>query len=140
MAAQVGAIQDQQQSIGLGDAGHVAGQDIAGDLFVFRARVQAVDAGQINQHHVVLIRSVHLRFADALLHRDAREVGHLLTQARQPIKERRFARIWRTDDRHDVCPRALLERRRGFRNRTAGASVAIAHCLTFAPLISLLEA
>ncbi len=56
VAAQVGAIQDQQQSVGLGDAGHVPSQYVAGHLFVFRARVQAVDAGQIHQNHVAVAR------------------------------------------------------------------------------------
>ncbi len=132
VAPQVGAIQNQQQRVGLGDAGHGASQDIASYLFVFRARVQAVDAGQIHQDHFVMVMR-HACFADALFHRDAREVGHFLAQAGEAIEERRFARVGRADDGDDVRTRALLRRRRSFGNRTTGAAVAIAHSLEALP-------
>ncbi len=110
MAAQIGAIQDQQQGVGLGNAGHVTRQDIARDLLVFRARIQAVDAGQIHQDNVVVVRSaIHFGFAYAMFDGDAREVGDFLAQAGEAIEERRFARVGRADDGDDVRTRALVQ-------------------------------
>ena len=128
VAAEVGAIENQQQGVGLGDAGHGAGQDIAGDLFVFRARVQAVDAGQIDQDHFAVVdAAMHFGFADALFDGDAGEVGYFLAQAGEAIEERRFAGVRRADDGDDMrCARSFARRRR-FSNRTSGAAVAIAH-------------
>ena len=50
---------------------------------------------------------LHLGLADALLHRDAREVGHFLAQAGEAIEERRLAGVGRSDDGDDVRARAL---------------------------------
>ena len=108
MAAEVGAIQDQQQRIGLGDAGHGAGQDVARHLFIFRPRVQAVDAGQIDQHYVAVLMW-HFGFTDALFYRDAGKVRHLLAQPSEAIEERRFAGVRRADDGHHVRPRTLRQ-------------------------------
>ena len=122
MAAQVGAIQDQEQRVGLGDAGHGAGQNVAGHLFVFRARVQAVNAGQIDQHDVA-IPVMHPGFADALFHGDARKIGHLLSKTCQAIEKRGLAGVRRTDDGDDVRPscfspmKAAVRQPRNSRNR-----------------------
>ena len=39
-----------------------------------------------------------------MLHRHAGEIRDLLAQARQPVKQRRFSGVGRTDDGHDVPP------------------------------------
>ena len=55
MAAEVGAIQNQQHASGLGMPGMAPGQDVARDLLVFRARIQAVDAGQVHQDDFAVV-------------------------------------------------------------------------------------
>ncbi len=141
MAAQIGAIQDQEHGIRLWDARHVSGQHITGDLLVLRPGVQAVDAGKIHQDHVVMVlhRSLvrHLGSAYALFHRNAGEVRDLLAQAGQAIKKRRLARIGRPNDGDDMRTQAFVQGRRVRHcrgNRTAVATVAIAHILETFPL------
>ena len=130
VSAKVGAIQNQQQCVGLGDAGHGSGQDIVGHLLVFRARTQAVNAGQVDQDHFAVMRSfgfVHLGLADALFDGDTGEVRYLLAQAGEAIEERRLAGVGRADDGDHVRTRALVQWRRSYCNSTSVAVVAIAH-------------
>ena len=126
VAAEIGAIQYQQHGVGLGNAGHRALQHVARHLLVFRARIQAVYAGQIDQNHFAFL--IHLGAADALFHGDAGKIGNLLAQAGEAVKERGFAGIRRTDDRHYVRAPGLLHARRSG-NRAARATMAIAHGL-----------
>ena len=55
-------------------------------LLVLSARMQAVDTGKINQKDLMGI--LQLRLSHAVLDGDAREVGHFLTKARQPVEQR----------------------------------------------------
>ena len=48
VAAQVGGIEHQQDGFGLRRVGALAGEHVVGDLLVFRARREAVDARQID--------------------------------------------------------------------------------------------
>ena len=69
-------IQDQQNGVGLGRAGHFAAQHVDGNARIFRIGSERVNAGQIDQGEIVAAYAGHE--AHALLDRDARIVGYLL--------------------------------------------------------------
>ena len=54
IAFEIGRIDDRDDHVGLWDPGLFAGNDIAGDLFVERRRIEAVKARQIDQLRVLL--------------------------------------------------------------------------------------
>ena len=54
MAAEVGGVEDQQDGVGFRQAGRFAFEDVVGDLLVFGARIQAVDAWEIDEVQIVV--------------------------------------------------------------------------------------
>ena len=84
VTAEVGAIQYQQHGVGPGNSGISPLSTSWVTLLIFGPRLQAVDAGQIHQRDFAA--AVQFGAADALLDRDAGEVGDLLAKAGQPIE------------------------------------------------------
>ena len=103
VAPQVGGIQHQQHGFRFGRAGARAVQNVVGDLLVFGARGETVDAGEIDDADGAAIGQ--FRDSGVLLHGDAGEVGHLLAQAGEAIEERRLAGVGRPDQRHGAYRR-----------------------------------
>ena len=54
MPGEIGGIQDQQNRVRLGRSRHGSHQDVMRDPLIFRARLQAVDSGQIDQKDFAL--------------------------------------------------------------------------------------
>ena len=100
MAAEIGAIENQQDCIRLGNASHNAAQYVGRNLLVFRARIETINPRKIDQNNFA--RTLGLGFADVVFHRHARKIGHLLPQSGQPVKKSRFARVWRPNNGHYV--------------------------------------
>src|ERR1019366_7801507 len=120
--------QNQQHGFLFGRAGAFAVQHVVGHLLVFGARVEAVDAGEIDDTDAAPIGE----FGDSgvLLHRDAGEISHLLAQAGETIEQGGLAGVGRPNQRHGADRR----RARQFHHRlisprttTPVAIPAIAH-------------
>jgi hypothetical protein len=96
LAGEVQGIENQQNGVGLGRAGHFAAQHVDGDARVFRVGSERVDAGQIDEGEVVAADAGHE--AHALLDGDAGVVGDLLAQAGEAVEERGLAGVGRADE------------------------------------------
>ena len=81
---QVGGIEHQQDGIGLRRIRALSLEHIVRHLLVFRARREAVDAGQVDDGDLAAIGQ--LRHAGVLFHGDAGEIRHLLAQPGQLVK------------------------------------------------------
>ncbi len=84
-------------------AGHFAVQHIDCDFFIFRFRIETVDAGKIDQRN--FLARVQTKASGVVLHGDAGEVPDLLAQSGQAIEERGFARVGRPDDGDSLIDR-----------------------------------
>ena len=105
LARQVQGIENQQNGVGLGRAGHLALEHVDGDARIFRVGSERVDAGKIDEREVVAAHAGHE--AHALLDGDAGIVGDLLAQAGEPIEERGLAGVGRSDEDNGAeIPRA----------------------------------
>ena len=72
------------------------------NLLVFGARMQAIDAGEIDQEDFLL--ALELRLAHAVFNGNTGKISHLLAEAGKPVKERGFAGIRRPDNGHNNRP------------------------------------
>ena len=95
LARQVEGIENQQDGVRLGRAGHFAAQHVDGDASVFRVGREGVDAGQIDEGEVFAADAGHE--SHALLHCDARIVRNLLAKSGKSVEERGFAGVGRPD-------------------------------------------
>ena len=96
LAVHVGGVEDQQDAVGLGHAGHLAGEDVDGDAGVLGVGGERVDAGQVDEGEVVAADGLHA--AGVVLDGDAGVVGDLLAQAGEAVEEGGFAGVWRADE------------------------------------------
>ena len=96
LARQMQRVQNQQNRVGLGRAGHAAAQHVHGDARVFRVRSERVDAGQIDEREVFAADAGHQSLA--LLDGDAGVVGDFLAQAGELVEERGLAGVGRADE------------------------------------------
>ena len=109
----VGCVQHQQNAVGDGYAGHIAGKHIDCDAGVFGVGGEAVDAGEIDQREVAATDTLHL--AGVVFHGHAGVVCDLLAQAGETVEQGRLAAVWRPDERHGPQPLGRagnLDRRR----------------------------
>ncbi len=125
MTAEIGAVENQQHGVGLGCILHLTLQHVVGDLLVFRAWIEAINSGEIDDDDVVA--GGGLGAADPLLDGDAGEVRDFLAQTGEAIEQCRFTGVRRTDDGHHMRARCLREFWWRRRYGTASAIVAIAH-------------
>ena len=93
---QIGGVENQQDGFGPGGILAFPGQNIVGDLLVFGTRIEAIDAGQVDD--VDGAAAGELREAGMLFHCDAGEVGDFLAHPGQAIKESGFAAVGRPDE------------------------------------------
>ncbi len=100
LAGEVQRIENQQNGVGLGRAGHFAAEHVDGDAGVFGVGRERVDAGQVDEGEVVAADAGHE--AHALLDGDAGIVGDLLAQAGEAIEERGLAGVGRSDEDNGV--------------------------------------
>ena len=84
LALQVERIEHQQHRIRGWRAGHAAMQDVDCNASIFRRAIEAVNAGQIDQHQVFAADAGHA--AEVLLHRDAGVVRDFLAKTSQTIE------------------------------------------------------
>ena len=98
LTRQMKRVQNQQNSVGLGRAGHAAAQHVDGDARVFRVRSERVDAGQVDEREIFAAHAGHQ--SHALLDGDAGVVGDFLAQARELVEECGFAGVGRADENH----------------------------------------
>ena len=96
LAGEVQGIENQQDSVGLGRAGHFAAQHVDGDAGILRVGGEGVDAGQVDEGEVVAADAGHQ--AHALLDGDAGVVGDLLAQTGQAIEKSGLAGVGRADE------------------------------------------
>ena len=96
LAGEVERVEDKQDGIGPGGAGHFALEHVDGDAGVFRVGGEGVDAGQVDEGEVVAADAGHE--AHALLDGDAGVVGHLLAEAGEAIEESGLAGVGRADE------------------------------------------
>jgi hypothetical protein len=96
VSMQISSIEDEDDGVGLADAGFGAGEDVAGDLFVLGAGLHAVNAGEIDEEDFAAGGGAG--FPDVVFDGDAGEVGYLLTEAGEAVKERGFAGVGRADE------------------------------------------
>ena len=96
LAGEVEGIEDQDDGVGLGRAGHFAAEHVDGDAGVFRVGGERVDAGQVDEGEVFAADAGHE--AHALLDGDAGEVGDLLAQAGEAVEEGGLAGVGRADE------------------------------------------
>jgi hypothetical protein len=89
MTPKVSRIEDQNDGVRLREVPAFAFQDIMSNLFVFRARMQAVNTREIHQEHVRL--SLELGLPCPMFYRYAGEISYLLIQTGKAVKERRFS-------------------------------------------------
>jgi hypothetical protein len=109
----VGGVEHQQDAVGLGHTGHLAGEHVDGNAGIFGVSRERVDAGQIDQGEVAAADRLHA--AGVVLHSDARVVGDLLAHAGEAIEEGGLAGVRRTDEGDGAQARPLARRwgRRG---------------------------
>ena len=110
LAVHVGGVQDQENAVGLGHAGHLAGQHVDGHACIFGVSRERVDAGQIDEREVAAANGLHT--AGVVLHGDAGIVGDLLTHPGKPVEEGGLARV-RWADESDGAQARFLAGRRG---------------------------
>ena len=91
-------------AFGAFDPGHLTSENIMCDLFVFRSRGQAVDAGQIDKRDLLI---GDLGASGVLLDCDAGEVCDLLPETGQAIEEGGFAGVWRAHKRNGMRSRSV---------------------------------
>ena len=96
MAAQIRRVEHQQNRVWR-SAAPPACEHIVGNLLVFRARTKTIHAGQIDDADFPPVGQ--LNHTCVLLYCDAREIGHLLPQTSEAIKERGLAGIRRANQR-----------------------------------------
>ncbi len=96
LTGEVQGVENDEDGIGLGRAGHLAAQDVDGDAGVFRVGVEGVDAGEIDEGEVFAADAGHE--AHTLLDGDAGEVGYLLAKAGEAIEKSGFAGVGRADE------------------------------------------
>src|ERR1700693_4764101 len=125
MTAKIGAVEDEEHCIRLGCILHLAFQHVMRYTLVFRAWIEAVDAGQIDENDVAIAGGSGA--TDALLDGDAREVRDFLAQSSEAIEQGRFSRVRRPDDGHHMRARCLGQLRWRRCDSTTSATVAIAH-------------
>ena len=114
-------VENDENGIGLGGAGHAAAKNVDGDAGVFRVRREGVDAGQIDEREVVAAYAGHE--AHALLDGDAGVVGNFLTEAGEAIEEGGFSGVGGADE--DDCAQSGRGqgRRWGNKGRCVAAGV-----------------
>jgi hypothetical protein len=105
LTIQVRGVEYKQDAIGLGYAGHLAGEHIDGDARVLRVGGERIDAGQIDEREVVAADRLHA--AGVVFHRDAGIVRDLLAQAGEPVEEGGLAGVGRADERDRAQGRLL---------------------------------
>ncbi len=120
LAGEVQGIEHQQDSVGLGRAGHFALEHVDGDARVLRVGTERVDAGQIDEGEVVAAHAGHQ--AHALLDGDAGVVGDLLAQAGEAIEKSGFAGVGRADE-DDGMQRSAGRGYGGLKGRSFAAGI-----------------
>ena len=103
LAGEVQGIEDEEDSVGLGRAGHFAPEHVDGDAGILREGGEGVEAGEVDEGEVVAAYAGHQ--AHALLDGDAGVVGDLLAQAGEAIEKSGFAGVGRADE-HDGMQRS----------------------------------
>jgi len=97
LAVHVRGVEDEEDAVGDGDAGHLAGEDFDGYAGVFGVGGERIDAGEVDEREVAAADGLHL--AGVVLDGDARVVGYLLAHASEAVEEGRLAAVWRADER-----------------------------------------
>jgi hypothetical protein len=96
LSREVKGIEDQDDGVGLGRAGHFAAQHIDGYTGVVRIWSEGVDAWQVDEGEVFASDAGHE--AHALLDGDPGVVGDFLAQTGQTVEKGGLARVGRTDE------------------------------------------
>ena len=104
MAMQVGGIQNHDDRVRAWRARHLSAQDIDRYLFIFGLGSQTINAGQIDQRHLMAFEVAHV--SGMVFDGDAGEIADFLTQTGEPVEEGGLAGIGRADDRHRAIRRA----------------------------------
>src|SRR5262249_34634418 len=84
MPAEVGGIEDKHHRVGTRQIFHLALQNVVSDLLVFGARLEAINAGEIDEKDVA--PSFKARASHAVLDCDTGEIGDLLMETSEAIK------------------------------------------------------
>ena len=93
---QIGGIQYQDDCVRRCRAGHLAGQNVDGNFFVFRLRSETVNAGQIDQRNFFPISVADI--AGVMFDGDAGKIADLLAQLGETIEQSGLAGIRRSYD------------------------------------------
>jgi hypothetical protein len=98
VAGEAGGIEDEKNGVGFFEVGHAAFEDVVGDLFVFAAGFEGVDAGEVDEGEGVA--GVKTQGSDVSFDGDSGVVRDFLTEAGEAIEESAFPGIGRADERN----------------------------------------
>src|SRR4029077_12198174 len=96
VAIQIGSVEDKNDRIGLGHAGHGAAQHVHGDAVLFRFWREAIYAGQVNEGNFLAVEIANV--SEMMFDGDAGEVCYFLAKPCEAVEEGGLAGVRRTDD------------------------------------------